>query len=84
MIEPVLFTSIDDDVIPCTGLYCSRFGRDLLPGTHIVFNCPNTNQQCVGRIISCHDRINAVINKYEYYDKWHVCQSKPILTNSRS
>ena len=84
MLEPVLFTSIDDIVIPCTGLFCSRFGRFILPGTHITFICENTGQQCVGRIISCHDHINAVINVYEYYDEWHVGRSKPKLTNSWS
>ena len=68
MIEPVLFTSINNDVNPCTGLYCSRFAREILPGTHIIFNCPNTKQQCVGRIISYHDCMNAIINKDKYYE----------------
>ena len=84
MLQPVLFTYIGDCSIPCTGLFCSRFVIDLLPGTHIIFNYPNNEEKYVCCIISCSDRINAVINKYEYYSNWYACQSTPVLTDSWS
>ena len=84
MLQPVFFTTVEDHHIPCTGLFCSRFGRHLLPGTHIIFTQGNNEEKCVGRIISCADRVEALINKYDYYSDWNVGQSTPVLTDSWS
>ena len=82
MLQRVFFTSIDGHNLPCTGLFCSRFGRHLLPGTHIIFKDQNNGGTSVGRILSCDDRVNALINKYDYHSNWNPSFSTPALTDS--
>ena len=84
MLQPVFFTTIKDHRIPYTGLYCSRFGRHLLPGTHIIFTQGYNEEKCVGRIISCNNLVNALTNKYDYYSDSNVGLSTPVLTDSWS
>ena len=84
MLQPVFFTTIKDHHIPCTGLFCIRFGRHLLPGTHIIFTQGNNEEKYVGCIISCANCVKALINKYDYYSNWNIGRSTPVLTDSWS
>ena len=61
MIESELFI---DNILPSIGLYSTKLGKDSTPGTHMIFLHPNQseNNKCVGRIISCRDRMHAEIN----------------------
>ena len=69
MIEHILFITIDRNTNPVTGLFCNRFGRYILPGTHIISSVKK-NQKCVGCIISYRDYFNIEINVYKHYNKW--------------
>jgi len=84
MIEPELFI---DNILPSVGLYSTKLGKDITPGTHVIFLLPDQSEKkkCVGRIISCRDRMHAEIQLYESYDTW--CENnraKDTITDSWS
>jgi len=75
MIEPGLFI---DNILPSVGLYDTKLGYSCLTNQ-------SEKNKCVGRIISCCDRMRAEIQLHESYDTW--CEdnrAKDTITDSWS